>query len=367
MKPLHGILGLIALCVACTPITAVQAERNHRFKPTTPPTLSTPPIDAAGSRETAGWHETNLPQSENLTRYFRYYVPQNLPPNAPVVILFHGGSQSMRKIFSPNTGGSQQWETLAEQEKFLLLVPNGTNPTTGDTQGDQQNWNDCRPPVAGTRTNTTNDDVGFTRNLITWASTHYAIDQKRVYATGASNGGEMAYRVAIELSDQIAAVAAFIANLPEANECQPATHPMPIMMMNGTQDPLMPWDGGTVNGDAGNVLSAQATRDYWLQVNHSNPKDAITKNLPNRDRADRSHIIATLYPATSNGAAVWFYQVEGGGHAMPSIQFEIPQFIQRRVVGPQNHDLEGASAAWKFLRRQSQSTDRKVPDRKIQN
>jgi polyhydroxybutyrate depolymerase len=196
------------------------------------------PVDAQRASIT-GWQESTVVQSGNVTRYFRYYVPSNLPKNAAVVILLHGGTQSMRKIFGANSGGTLAWQPLAETEKFLLVVPNGVSET-GDTQGDRQNWNDCRPPVASSRTRTTADDVGFIRQLVTWASTQYGIDRRRVYATGASNGGLMSYRLGIELNDQIAAVAAFIANLPAASECRNAARPIPIMMSNGTADPLMP-------------------------------------------------------------------------------------------------------------------------------
>jgi polyhydroxybutyrate depolymerase len=299
----------------------------------------------------SGWHQGSLKQ-DNLTRYFRYFVPKTLPNHAPVVILLHGGSQSMRKIFGRNAGGTQEWQPLAEKEKFLLVVPNGVNPQTGDTQGDQQNWNDCRQSIPGTPTGSTADDVRFTRQLIAWAALHYPIDQRRVYATGASNGGEMSYRLAMELSDQVAAVAAFIANLPKDSECKPATHPVPIMILNGSQDPLMLWQGGRVAGGGGEVVSAQATLDYWLRINRSETKLAKTRRLPDLNRTDDSYIVETIYPARPAGAEVWFYKVEGGGHSMPSIKYAIPQFIQRRLLGFQNQDLEGADAAWSFLSRQ---------------
>jgi polyhydroxybutyrate depolymerase len=329
MNRLNRIVCLMALFLTCIHIQPVQAERLNNL----------------------GWQENSLDQ-DKLTRYFRYYVPKDLPDRAPVVILFHGGTQSMRKIFHRNAGGTQQWEHLAEREKFLLLVPNGVNPETGDTQGDRQNWNDCRQPVAGTITATNVDDVGFTRSLITWATNNYHIDRQRVYATGSSNGGQMAYRLATELSDGIAAVAVFVANLPADSECKPAQHPVPIAIINGTQDPIMPWAGGNIPGSGGKVRSARSTLDYWLQVNKAKIQAAKTRRLPDLDPTDNSYIIETVYPAQPAGAEVMFDQIEGGGHTMPSIQHQVPRFFQRRLFGSQNHDLEGANTAWEFLRRQ---------------
>jgi polyhydroxybutyrate depolymerase len=325
-----GIAGLMSLCMACGNAQTVKAER-----PNSP-----------------GWHENSLEQPQ-LTRSFRYYVPQDLPANAPVVILFHGGTQSMSKIFQENAGGSQAWQPLADQEKFLLIVPNGVNPATGSGQGDRQNWNDCRPPIAGSRTATTADDVDFTRQLIAWAGNTQQIDPRRIYATGASNGGEMSYRVAIELSDKIAGAAAFIANMPANSECQSPTQPVPMMIMNGTEDPIMPWAGGVVAGDAGEVLSTQATLDYWLKVNRSAIRRNQSQALANPNRTDNSSITETRYPARPQGAEVLFYQVEGGGHVMPSIAYPVSRIAQRRVIGMQNRDVEGAAIAWEFLKRQT--------------
>jgi polyhydroxybutyrate depolymerase len=297
-----------------------------------------------------GWHEGSIQQNK-VTRYFRYYVPKNLPDRAPVTLLFHGGGQSMRKLFQSNAGGTQAWEPLAEKQKFLLVVPNGINPETGDAKGDKQNWNDCRKPIAGTGTNTTADDVGLTRQLIDWAAKNYQIDNKRVYATGSSNGGLMSYRVAIEMSDRIAAVSAFIANMPADSECKPAARSVPIMITNGTEDPVIPWAGGDMLGGGGEVLSFQETLKYWLRVNRSAPRSVKINQLPDLDRTDGSYITTMFYPATRSGADVLFYSVVGGGHTMPSIEYEVPRFIQRRLLGRQNHDLEGAKAAWDFLSR----------------
>jgi polyhydroxybutyrate depolymerase len=100
------------------------------------------------------------------------------------------------------------------------------------------------------------------------------------------------------------------------------------------------------------VLSTTQTLEYWLKVNRNVPRLAQTRKLANLDRLDNSSVTATLYPAPAGGAEVLFYRVEGGGHAMPSLQFPIPRLLQRRLIGPQNRDMEGAQAAWSFLSRQ---------------
>jgi polyhydroxybutyrate depolymerase len=323
MKRWHGAIGL-GLMGCLINIVAVQAQQK------------------------GAWQEGTLAHG-NLTRHFRYYAPANLPANAPVVILFHGGRQSMRKVFEERAGGTQAWLALADRHKFLLVVPNGVNSESGDTNGDKQNWNDCRQQGAAIDQI---DDVGFTSKLIDWAGEKYQVDRTRVYATGASNGGMMSQRVAIELGNKVAAIASFIGNMPEPNECKAATRSVPVMMANGTEDPIMPWAGGEVAGGGGKVLSTPATLNYWLKVNRVEGVTPVTTQLPNLDPRDRSKVQLDRYEPRSNGAVVWFYKVVGGGHNMPSIQYETPRFMQRRLVGNQNHDMEGAEAAWNFLSRQ---------------
>ncbi len=110
-----------------------------------------------------GWTEASL-QFDGLTRWYRLFVPDPLPENPALVVYLHGGTLSMRSIFSRYAGETQRWFSLAEEEGFILLVPNGVNAETGDTYGDDQNWNDLRPDTAADQTRV--DDVGFLVSLV---------------------------------------------------------------------------------------------------------------------------------------------------------------------------------------------------------
>jgi polyhydroxybutyrate depolymerase len=331
MKKYYGLVGLGL--VGCWGITIglVQAQG-----------------DLGGDRASISGQEGSL-RHGNLTRHFRYYAPANLPANAPVVVLLHGGNQSMRQLFKERAGGSRAWPALAQQQQFLLIVPNGVNSETGDTDGDRQSWNDCRQQ--GEVLDRV-DDVGFIGKLIDWAGERYRVDRRRIYVTGASNGGMMSQRLGIELGQRVAAIASFIGNLPDPSECRAARGPVPVMLVNGTADPVVPWAGGQVAGGETKVVSTLATVDYWLRVNGVEGATPIVTQLPNLNRRDRSRVISNRYESGAKGAPVWFYRVEGGGHTMPSVQYEVPQFLQRRLVGNQNRDVEGAEAAWSFLSRQ---------------
>ena len=74
------------------------------------------------------------------------------------------------------------------------------------------------------------DDVAFIRALLDDLMRAYQVDAKRVYATGMSNGAIMAYRLASELSDRIAAiapVAGAVGTEDEQAEAPGAGHALP--------------------------------------------------------------------------------------------------------------------------------------------
>ncbi|HEB83093.1 MAG TPA: hypothetical protein ENJ11_09565 [Gammaproteobacteria bacterium] len=295
-----------------------------------------------------GWHESSL-QHDGLTRYFRYYIPTRLKKTPALLMVFHGGTRSMRKIFSRHAGGLQEWRQLAEDNGFLLLAPNGVNIKTGDTRGDHQSWNDCRMPVEGNNSASRADDTGFANALIDWSQVHFSTDPDRVYITGASNGGMMSLRLVTELPERITAAAVFIANQPEQTDCRTPEKPVPLFLLMGTDDPLMPWQGGQILGKGPRMMSAPDTLAFWLKVNRADAGRVQSRQLADIDREDDSIIMRSIYPAAAGGQPVWFYEVRGGGHNLPSVSHKIG-FLGRLIVGNQNHDLEATREAWRFLR-----------------
>ena len=311
--------------------------------------LGNAPTRAVSNAYAHGWHEHTI-RVGGVQRWFRVYVPPQLPAHAPAVVLLHGGTQSMRKIFQRQAGGTRAWLDVAETEGILLLVPNGTNPQTGDAEGDRQNWNDLRPN--GSRRQTTADDVGFIRGLLAWTREHFPIDTNRISVTGASNGGMMAFRLLLEMPHAFATAAAFIANLPETKiVLKPPEKATPLLIANGTRDPLIRWEGGEIPGRAGRTLSTDATLAWWIKANRADASKAATDTLPNTDPNDGCRIHRTFYPALPGGAPVCFLKIEGGGHTVPSRDYGLPNRpLVRRWIGPVCRDAEGARLAWDFMK-----------------
>lgn len=296
-----------------------------------------------------GWHESSV-KHDGVTRYFRYYVPSTITQHPDTLLLFHGGTQSMTKIFSKRAGGTQEWKNLADKNGFLLIVPNGINVKTRNARGNKQNWNDCRIGSGTDNASSTADDVGFVSDLLTWSKSHFDINESRVYATGASNGGLMTLRLVTELSNKITAAAVFIANQPIKTDCAQAEQAVPLFIMSATDDPLMLWNGGKIREKGPVLMSAKETLNYWLKVNRSDKAYAYSSQLPDLSKKDKSVVIKTIYPKSKNGEDLWHYEVRGGGHTMPSIKYKVP-LMARMIIGSQNNDLEASHEAWNFLKR----------------
>ena len=161
----------------------------------------------------------------------------------------------------------------------------------------------------------------------------------------------MALRLALELSDQIAAVAVVASAMPKVNACGPPAHPVSVLFMNGTADPLLPYEGGEVAkgwGKRGSVISADASVHYWIKHNQTKTEPEV-KQFPQRKQGGRSSVTCYRYSGGKEGAAVVLYKIEGGGHTEPSIKelYSGPFELQ---VGLQNCDIEMADEVWCFFK-----------------
>ncbi|MGF1454927.1 MAG: alpha/beta hydrolase family esterase [Alphaproteobacteria bacterium] len=289
---------------------------------------------------------------DGQARWYTVYAPDNLRPGAAAIVLLHGGTSSMRKLFNAGAASGQAWRDVADREGVLLIVPNGVNAETGDTKGDRQNWNDFRKP--GSPRNTNADDVGFITALVDEMVETYQLDPNQVFVTGASNGGMMTYRLLIDAPEAFAAGAAFIANFPEGNPeaLQPPARPTPIMIMNGTEDRLIPYDGGEVGRNLVALMSTAETVDWWVEANKSNPDASAPYQFPDTDPGDNCRISRVIHAAMGDGSApVHLFTMHGGGHAMPSKKYIMPETrLTTRLIGQQCRDVEGADLAWEFFR-----------------
>jgi polyhydroxybutyrate depolymerase len=140
----------------------------------------------------------------------------------PLVIGYHGGAG--------NAQGYKQSQlfTKGERAGFIVVSPQGTLILRS---GNHRVWNSGHEYEAATKNA---NDVTFTRMLIEKITSEYPVDQKRVYATGFSNGAQMSYRLALELSEAIAAIAPMSGGRLAA-DLRPR-RPVPLLHLHGTDD-----------------------------------------------------------------------------------------------------------------------------------
>ncbi|MEE9303706.1 MAG: PHB depolymerase family esterase [Thiotrichaceae bacterium] len=277
-------------------------------------------------------------------RSYYLHLPNDLPhnrkpaTNLPLILVLHGGGKADGDETAKHTG----YNTLADKHGFIVAYPNGLNAQ----------WNDGRGKTYRNTNNASTDDVGFISVLIDTLIRDYKADANRVYVTGLSNGGMMTLRLGCELSSKLAAIAPVIANIPQniIGKCKPDS-PLPVLIMNGTNDPLVPWNGGDVKffrKKMGKVVSTRETVKFWVKHNQCNPVPS-RRAVPNTDKTDHSKIVVTTYSCRNKNNEVVLYAVHGGGHAFPgSNTRDLP-----RILGRKNKDIKGADVIWKFFKRHS--------------
>ncbi len=269
--------------------------------------------------------------SGGLKRSYLLHLPAKPAAGTALalVIGLHGGLGS-GKNFRHMTG----FDALADAKGFIVAYPDGMHRHWADGRG--VNWADQHGV----------DDVAFISSLIDDVERIATVDTRRVYATGISNGGLMCERLGLELGARIAAIAPVAGNMPTAlAQSLPAAIPaMPVLIMNGTADQLMPYDGGVVAGDLGTVLSVDATIALWRTLNHvERLGQPIATTLPDLDQHDGCTVDEAIYPGQQRTQVV-LCKIIGGGHTWPS---EPPDMLISR--GLICRDISASAKIWEFF------------------
>ena len=193
------------------------------------------------------------------------------------------------------------------------------------------------------------NDVDFISKIIDTMVQNYGIDPTQVYATGISNGGFMSVRLAMDLSDKIAAVAPVAAQLSVALEDKTPKLPISIMIVNGTEDPLVPFDGGHVRlfesgRSRGEILSTAVTIEHFRQHNNCEATPKLVE-LPNTDPDDGTTVTIETYANCDDGAEVILVKVIGGGHTWPGGK----PYLSPKLVGMVSREINASEMILDFF------------------
>jgi len=265
---------------------------------------------------------------DGLNREFITYLPKgaDLTDKLPVIVSLHGrlGTASGMMRFA-------DFRPIADREKVIIVCP----------QGIDRSWNDGRETPANAKGI---NDVKFIDSLISYIIKTYNADVARVYVTGMSNGGFMASRLACELHSRIAAVAVVAASMDQDMSYQPVK-PIPIMYIQGTEDPLVPFKGGLMRKGAGGTIYAhEAVLQKWATIDGCDSKPVVTKLPVKVD--DGISVIKEEYSNPSNNLKVIGFTIVGGGHVWPGGSQYMPKF----VIGSTTKNLDACEVIWKFFK-----------------
>jgi len=273
---------------------------------------------------------------EGRTRSYLIHLPPAYQSGVslPLVIALHGGggtAAGMEKL----TGLS----TVSDREGFILCYPQGVG----------KNWNDGRDVRDSKAARENINDVGFLLALIDQLIADYGADPHRIFMTGISNGGFMSYRMALEAADRLAAIAPVAANLAVDMPGKKPSQPISVLIINGDEDPLVPWQGGWIGfgKKRGRCISALETLHYWQTNNGITPGTESAINLPEQNLKDGTKIQVLSSRNDKTDTEVNLYDMQGGGHTWPGGW----QYLGVWLVGRTSHELNASQVIWEFFKR----------------
>jgi polyhydroxybutyrate depolymerase len=292
---------------------------------------SSPPMPSL-----AGTIERGALDHGGQTRTWIAYVPAKPAPHPALVIVLHG---SMGTGERARAAFGYDFDALADESGSIAVYP----------QGYEGHWNDCKVkgPYAAKREHV--DDVGFLHALVDRFVKDHGADPARVYVTGISNGGSMTLCLALQTPELARAYAAVVSSVPAPGNMAvtPKGQPVSMLFMNGTDDPINPWQGGDVVlwpvlANRGPVLSAQASVDYFRKLDGLEGAPQVTR-FPDLDPGDGSTAERSSWSAPGK-RNVALYTIKGGGHGAPH-----PGMHGYRLLGHTNRDIHAANEIWEFF------------------
>jgi polyhydroxybutyrate depolymerase len=276
--------------------------------------------------------------SDGLERTYRIHIPPELPDNITPALVFvlHGGGGTGEGMERSLTLGG--FNTIADQQNCIVVYPDGV----------EKNWNDGRKNVTDPAHHQNIDDVGFFTILIENLSQEFNIDPHRIFVTGISNGAMMSYRLACEIPEKIAAIAPVAGALPiDLLSFNISDVPISVCVISGTDDPLVPWEGGLVGfprNPRGIVLSVPESVSFWVAHNNCATPPNVTV-LPDRDPTDHTWVQKDTYGNGTNATEVTLYTIYNGGHTWPDGY----QYLPESLIGRTTHDINANTIIWDFF------------------
>jgi polyhydroxybutyrate depolymerase len=274
---------------------------------------------------------------DNYIRDVTFQIPKKLRRrNRSLVLCLHDGGDDGQGIARITRRG---FDKLSESNNFIVGYPDALNGY----------WNDAREDSISLSHYNEIDDVGFIEKIMDYAIDSFRVDPDKIFIAGFSEGGLMNFRLACEIPGKIKGFAMVAASLSldQIVECTPDTT-VSFMMINGTRDPLLPYDGGQLvieEQELGSMLAAEEAINYWLEENNCSDRSS-TKDMANRDTFDETRSERITYSDCEHKNKIVLISVVNGGHAWPGGR----QYQTKRNIGRVSQDFLATEEIWKFFK-----------------
>jgi polyhydroxybutyrate depolymerase len=259
-------------------------------------------------------------------RKFRVYLPEDYDENElhPVVIALHGRLGRGRQIEK-----SSLFNPIADENNVIMVYPDGY----------KRSWNDGRGEGPAADDNI--DDVGFINALINLIIGDYGVDDSRIYVCGMSNGGFMSMRLAHELNNRIAAFGSVTGSLG-VNYNGTLDQPVPVMLIAGTEDPLVPYTGGEVADSDTYSIGFEDLLEYYASNNACTTLNV--EELPEVND-DGINTEKWTYTDCDNNAKCILFKNKGAGHTWPSGKSSLGE----NTVGKESSEIDASRELMNFF------------------
>jgi polyhydroxybutyrate depolymerase len=271
-----------------------------------------------------------------LTRTYLLHVPPTLPAGpAPLVLVFHGGGGN-----GPGTERLTRFSELADREGVLVAYPEGVG----------RNWYDGREFASGSRAHRERiDDVEFVAALLDAIARAHAVDPRRIYATGISNGAIFSHYLAAHLSARIAAIAPVVGGIADPPDAwlRPE-RPVSVLILQGTADPLVPYRAGAIAFGRGRIIDTEDATRRWARLNGTatEPRPTVLPAPGPAPGKDHCGGLRLTYSGGRGGSEVVLVRLDGGGHTWPGGG----QYLPEGLIGRVCRDFSATTVIWEFFR-----------------
>lgn len=242
---------------------------------------------------------------EGKSRIFHYNKPSGSIKDFSLIFILHGSGGEGKGMMKPASG----LEKISKNERIFLVYPDGY----------KNYWNECRKRANSVANIEDINEQAFFNSMMAYFKKRYHIDGHHAFAIGFSGGGHMTYKLALTMPEKIKGISAIVANLPDSTnlDCEQSRKPVAVMIINGTNDSVNPYDGGqmSVNGSSfGGVYSSDRTFRYWTNI--AGYKGVPVFSLMSGTAGSTQQIHRYSYKRKGS-PEVTLLKVVGGGHSFP--------------------------------------------------